>query len=237
MRVLSIHPPVPRALAALASIPLLAAPAPQTSRSAPANVVAFVGVAVVPMDRERVLDDHTVVVRDGRIVAVGPRARVNVPAGAVKVDGRGRWLMPGLADMHIHPYNADQLVDFLAWGVTTVAVLNGSRPVLEWRRQVASGAIVGPTIYTAGPSMDGVPAGNPQFLSTATPEDGRAAVRQVAREGFDFVKVYMTLTPETYAAILDEARRQRLAVVGHIPPRVGVDGVIASRGQSVVAHA
>jgi hypothetical protein len=155
----------------------------------------------------------------------------------MRVDGRGRWLMPGLADMHVHLYNADQLVDFLAHGVTTVAVLNGSRPVLDWRRQVAGGALLGPTIYTSGPSLDGTPAGNPQFLSTATPHDGRAAVRQIAAEGFDFVKVYMTLTPETYAAILDEARLRGLAVVGHIPPQVGVDGVIASRGQSVVAHA
>ena len=213
---------------------LLAAPAPPAVQQ---GAVAFEGVAVVPMDRERVLADQTVLVRDGRIVAVGPRARVAVPAGATRVDGRGRWLIPGLADMHVHPYNTEQFVNYLAHGVTTIAVLNGSHAVLGWRRDVARGALLGPTIYTAGPSLDGVPAGNPTFLSIAAPDDGRRAVRQIAEQGFDFVKVYMTLTPETYAAILDEARARRIAVVGHVPAAVKVDGVIAARGQSVVAHA
>lgn len=201
-----------------------------------APVLAFEHVTVVPMDRERVLERYTVLVRGGRIAAMGPDGSVRVPTGALRVDGKGRYLMPGLADMHVHPYNADQFLNYLAHGVTTIAVLNGSRNVLRWRAQIARGAMLGPTIYTAGPSLEGVPAGNPTFLSTATPDDGRLAVRAIANAGYDFVKVYMTLTPETYAAILNEAKARRIAVVGHIPPRVGVDGVL-SGGQVMVAHA
>jgi imidazolonepropionase-like amidohydrolase len=189
------------------------------------------------MDSDRVLRDHTVVVRDGRISAVGPARSTSIPAGAQRVDGAGKYLLPGLSDMHVHLYDTDQFIDYLAHGVTTVAVLNGSPAVLRWRAAVLSGALLGPTIYTAGPSVDGVPAGNPTFLSVATPDEGRRAVQQIKRDGYDFVKAYMTLTPATYASMTDEARRQRIPVVGHIPPAVGVDGVLNGRGQSVVAHA
>lgn len=201
------------------------------------GVVAFEHVTVIPMDRERELRDYTVVVRDGRISAVGPARRTSIPAGAQRVDGMGRYLMPGLSDVHVHLYDTDQFINYLAHGVTTIAVLNGSPAVLRWRNAVHAGALLGPTIYTAGPSIDGVPAGNPTFLAVGTPDDGRRAVQQIARDGYDVVKVYMTLTPATYAAIADEGRRQRIPVVGHIPPAVGVDGVLDGRGQSIVVHA
>ena len=201
------------------------------------GVVAFEHVTVIPMDRERELRDYTVVVRDGQISDVGLARRTTIPAGAQRVDGTGKYLMPGLSDMHVHLYDTDQFIDYLAHGVTTVAVLNGSPAVLRWRNAILSGALIGPTIYTAGPIVDGVPAGNPTFLSVATPDEGRRAVQQIRRDGYDFVKAYMTLTPATYAAITDEARRQRIPVVGHIPPAVGVDGVLNGRGQSIVVHA
>jgi len=109
--------------------------------------------------------------------------------------------------------------------------------VLRWRAEVAADSLLGPTIYTAGPSLDGVRAGNPTFLSIATPEDGRRAVQQIAADGYDFIKVYMSLTPATYDAIVDEARIRGIPVFGHIPPAVGVDSVLQRRGQDVVAHA
>ena len=201
------------------------------------GVVAFEHVTVIPMDSERLLTDHTVLVGDGRISAVGPARTTSIPTGAERVDGTGKYLMPGLSDMHVHLYDSDQFIDYIAHGVTTIAVLNGSPPVLRWRNAVVAGALLGPTIYTAGPSIDGVPAGNPTFLSVGTPDEGRRALQQIKRDGYDFVKSYMTLTPATYTAITDEARRQRMAVVGHIPPAVGVDSVLNGRGQSIVAHA
>jgi hypothetical protein len=221
----------------LALIPILLGAPPVVPPVLSQAPIAFEHVSVVPMDRNRVLERHTVLVRNGRIVAVGPDGSLRIPAGALRVDGIGKYLMPGLADMHVHPYNADQFLDYLAHGVTTIAVLNGSRDALRWRADVARGALLGPTIYTAGPSLEGVPAGNPTFLSIATPENGRQAVRAIAAAGYDFVKVYMTLTPATYAAIIAEAKARRIAVVGHIPPQVGVNGVLDGGGQVVVAHA
>ncbi len=218
-------------LIAAVAVPMPARPA---AAQAP---VAFERVTVVPMDSARLLEGYTVLVRNGRIAAMGRDGSVRIPSGTVRIDGRGRYLMPGLADMHVHPYNADQFLDYLAHGVTTIAVLNGSRDALRWRAAVARGELLGPTIYTAGPSLEGVPAGNPTFAATPTPEDGRRAVRTIAAAGYDFVKVYMTLTPETYAAITAEAQAVGLAVVGHIPPAVGVNGVLDSGGQTMVAHA
>lgn len=227
---------IPAILVAATVIAATASLSPSFKQPAP-GLVAFEHVTVIPMDSERVLRDYTVVVRDGRIATVGPARSTSIPAGAARVDGTGKYLMPGLADMHVHLYDTDQFIDYIAHGVTTVAVLNGSPEVLRWRDRVLSDASIGPTIYTAGPSVDGVPAGNPTFLSVGTPDEGRRAVQQIKRDGYDFVKSYMTLSPATYAAMMDEARRQNIAVVGHIPPAVGVDGVLEGRGQSVVAHA
>ena len=102
------------------------------TRTAPAaNVTVCEHVTVVPMDSERTLKDYTVVVGGGRVTRMGPSARTAAPRGATRVDGRGRYLMPGLADMHVHPYDTDQFIDYLAHGVTTIAVLNGSPRVLR----------------------------------------------------------------------------------------------------------
>jgi hypothetical protein len=188
------------------------------------------------MDSERTLRNYTVVVRDGWISAVGPARSTSVPVGAQRVDGAGKYVMPGLADMHVHPYDTEQFIDYIAHGITTIAVLNGSPSVLRWREAIVSGELLGPTIYAAGPSVDGFPAGNPTFLSVSTSEEAQQAVQQIKRDGYDFVKAYFALTPATYGAITEEARRQRIAVVGHIPGAVGVDAVLNGRGQSVVAH-
>ena len=201
------------------------------------GAIAFEHVAVVPMDRERVLANHTVVVQGGVITAVGRDADVAVPAGATRIDGRGRFVMPGLADMHVHPYDTDQFINYLAHGITTIGVLNGAPRVLKWRQQVASGALLGPTIYTAGPTLDGVPALNSTFLSVGSPENARIAVRALAKAGYDFLKVYSGLPQATYDAIIAEANAQHIAAVGHIPFRVGVDGAIKPNGQAMIAHA
>jgi imidazolonepropionase-like amidohydrolase len=209
----------------------------ETSAEPVRGVVAFEHVTVIPMDSAHELRDHTVIIRDGRISAMGAARSTEIPDDAHRVDGTGKFLMPGLSDLHVHLYDTDQFINYLAHGVTTIAVLNGSPAILRWRDSVQSGEIVGPTIYTAGPSIDGVPAGNPTFLSVGTPDEARRAVQQIKRDGYDFVKSYNSLITPTYSAIIDEARRQRIAVVGHVAPAVGIDAVINGRGQSMVVHA
>src|SRR5215831_1897915 len=121
------------------------------------QTVAFVNVNVVPMDEERVLPAQTVLVKDGLIAAFGPADKVKIPAGAMKIDGRGKYLLPGLVDMHVHfePFNeetnASMLKLFVANGVTTVLNLYGTPAFLKLRERVGRGETLGPVIYTSGP--------------------------------------------------------------------------------------
>jgi hypothetical protein len=231
--------PTPRGILGLVATIAIATlgPAAIPNSAQSRGVVAFEHVTVVPMDRERTLENHTVIVRNGAIATMGRDGSVTIPTGATRVDGRGRYLMPGIADMHVHPYDTDQFVNYVAHGITTIGVLNGAPQVLRWRQQVARGEILGPTIYTAGPTLDGSPALNSTFLSLASPENARVAVRALAKDGYDFLKVYSGLPPETYDAIIAEANAQHIAAVGHIPFRVGVDGAIKPNGQAMIAHA
>src|SRR5919108_3535487 len=124
---------------------------------------AFVGVAVLPMDKEAVLPNQTVIVRSQQIDWVGPAASAKIPEGAIRVDGKGKFLMPGLAEMHAHipggkaPDAAVERTLFLyvANGVTTIRGMLGDPRHLSYRSSVANGTVLGPRIYTSGPSFNG----------------------------------------------------------------------------------
>ena len=204
-------------------------------RAASTTVVAFVDVNVVPMDRDVVLRGQTVMVRDGMIAAVGPRGEVPVPAGAEVIAGEGGYLLPGLADMHVHLYDAQGFPSYLACGFTTLADLNGSPDVLAWRDAVARRALRGPTLYTTGPSLNGYPPGNPQFVALEDPQAARRVVAAQRSAGYDLIKVYNTLPEPVYEAILTEAAAERRPVIGHVPWDVGVERALAGY-QSNVAH-
>src|SRR4029077_819011 len=185
---------------------------------APSSTTAFVGATVIPMDRERVLPNHTVVVDHGRIVAVGPADSVRVPTGATVIDARGRFLAPGLADMHVHlalkanagPKFRDAPL-YLANGVTTVLNLRGDSTELGWRAEIAAGPLLGPTIYTAGRFV------NEPLVNT--PEEAEREVRAQAAAGYDVIKfrevVDTNLSPltthglsrETYHRMMETARQ------------------------------
>jgi imidazolonepropionase-like amidohydrolase len=200
--------------------------------------VVFENVTLVPLDRDRTLEHQSVLVRDGRIAAIGAADKIGADS-AVRIDGRGRYLMPGLADMHIHLFNSRDLLLYVAHGVTTVRNLGGygaSDSILEIRRQVAAGERLGPTIYTSGNWLDGDPPYRPINTVLRTPADARAEVERQARAGFDFIKVYATLRPEVYQEIMDAARKHRVPVTGHVPLPVGLDRVLAGR-QVAIDHA
>ncbi|MFL5539853.1 MAG: amidohydrolase family protein [Longimicrobiaceae bacterium] len=216
-------------------LPLLSIALPIPSRHTAPDVYAVEHVTVLPMDGRDSLPDQTVVVRGEAIAQVGPAASTVVPAGARRIDGRGLYLLPGLVDMHVHPYDRDGLPSYLAHGVTTIAVMHGFPEVVGWREAVRRGELMGPAIYTAGPSVNGYPPGNVLFVSVEDPEEARAVVREQHAAGYDFVKVYSMLDPPEYAAVLDEARRLRMPVFGHIPWQVGWKGAI-EQGQGAIAH-
>lgn len=204
------------------------------SGSAPAGTLAVVDVNVVPMDRPLVLRHQTVIVRGGRIAWLGPAAAARVPAGARVVQGNGRYLMPGLIDMHVHLRRAD-LPLYLAAGITTVRNMWGHEEVQQLQRDVATGVMRGPTIFSASPGLDGTP---PQWPGTVQVLDSAAAgdaVRAQVAAGWSWIKVYTQLTPPAYHAIMAAARAAGIPVVGHVPLRVDIHDALAS-GQRSIEH-
>lgn len=197
--------------------------------------VAFVNVSVVPMDSERVLADQTVLVRGDRIVEVGPASRVKVPAGALRIDGRGKYLMPGLAEMHGHvpPPQAPKefteavLFMYVANGVTTVRGMLGAPGQLELRERASRGELLSPTLYLAGPSFNG--------NSVSSPAQAAEMVRRQKREGWDLLKVHPGLTRDEYDAMARAAREEGIRFAGHVPAEVGLAHAL-EMGQETIDH-
>lgn len=195
-----------------------------TSLSAQPPVVAFVSVAVVPMDREIVLRDHTVVVSGDRIVAMGPASQVKAPSGATVVDGTGKYLMPGLAEMHAHltggndALNERILLLNVARGITTIRGMLGHPSHLVLRDRVRKGDLLGPTIYTSGPSLNGT-----------TVPDAATAERLVAEQkaaGYDLLKIHPGIQRGPFDALAAAAARAAIPFAGHVPVEVGVHRAI-----------
>ena len=197
------------------------------------QVTAFVGVTVLTMDRRGRLEDQTVMVRGDRIVRVAPRRRSHVPAKARVIDGRGRYLLPGLADMHVHFLNPDQGKLFLAFGVTTVRNMWGDDSTRQRMRAIASGAEQGPTIYSAGALIDGPGSYWPTAPVAKTPEDARRLVDETAAQGFIAAKFYDKLAPDVFRAGVAEARRRKLQVYVHVPDAMTIDEVLATGVDSI----
>lgn len=198
-----------------------------------AVVTAFVNVAVIPMDRERVLEKSTVVIADGRIRDVGPASAIAIPANATVIDGRGKYLMPGLADMHAHTWEEQEFPLLLANGVTTIRNMFGGPIHLRWKQQIAAGKLTAaPNIYTAGPIIDG----NPPIWPGPVVENAAQARRTVDEQraaGYDFLKVYARLSREAYDAVLLEGTARGMFVAGHVPDAVGLAVALRSGMKSI----
>ncbi len=203
-----------------------------------AQTVAFVNVNVLPMDREVVVPDQTVVVRDGRIADVGPASRVSVPSDAVRIDGRGKYLMPGLAEMHGHLPNptaagtTPELIEtvlflYVANGVTLVRGMQGHPSQLELKARIARRELVGPRLWISSPPLSG--------NSVPTAADGRRLVEEYKAAGYDHLKIHEGLTPAVYDTIVATARRVGLPFAGHVPDAVGLFRALGA-GQATIDH-
>ena len=196
---------------------------------------AFVNVTVIPMDRAGTLANQTVLVSDGKIEAIGSSERLAVRAGYTVIDGRGKFLMPGLAEMHAHIPGASappQLVKdimflYVANGVTTIRGMLGAPNQLTLREQTARGEVVGPTIFVGAPSLNG--------QSAPTPDSGARLVRQHKSAGYDFLKLHPGLTRPVYDSIVGAARSAGITLAGHVSAGVGLARTLEAR-QSTIDH-
>ena len=158
------------------------------------------------MSRQEVRSNQTVVVRGGRITQVGPVEEVTVPEDALRVEAHDKFLMPGLMDMHVHISSEPELSLYIAYGVTTVRDLFGSHEQLAMRVKVAVGDLLGPRMYVAGAHLEA---------------------------GFDYLKVLSGLSDAAYRGLVAEAKSHGLPVAGHVPPAVGLAGVLNARQDSI----
>ena len=198
----------------------------KTIPGAPDGVLAFVNVNVVPMDSERVLRRQTVLVRDGRITVLGAANQVRVPTGALQVEGAGKYLIPGLADMHVHMTGdpEQQLLQWLASGVTTTRHMQSGD--LRLRARAAAGEIWSPRIYAA-----------PGWISDGWERNLDSAAALIAgykMAGYDHLKIYhpSAVVFDSMAAI---ARRVGIPIVGHVPPEVSIVRALAA-GIASIEH-
>lgn len=206
-----------------------------TPLAAQSTPVAFTNVTVLPMDGDRRLTEQTVIVQDGRITAMGSAARTVVPAGATRIDGRGKFLMPGLAEMHAHvppgSPTQEQLADimflYVANGITTIRGMLGAPYQIQLKEQLASGAMLGPRFFPAAPSLNGT--------SAPTPEAGVALVRAAAATGYSLVKIHPGVSRATWDASVAEMKALGLTFGGHIPADVGLVHAMRS-GIATIDH-
>jgi imidazolonepropionase-like amidohydrolase len=200
--------------------------APLTAQTAP---LVIRNVNVVPMDSEEVLAGQTVVIRDGRIESVGP-APVELPANATIIDGTGRYVIPGLAEMHAHVSGAQLnpriLTLFAVNGVTTARGMLGQPAHLALRDSLARGLVLGPRLITSGPSFSG---------PNVTPEDAARRVREQKEAGYDLLKIHPGLTRETFDALARTADEVGIPFAGHVPVAVGLDRAIEA-GYRTIDH-
>src|SRR5580700_4239836 len=215
------------------------------AQSAP---IAIAHVTLINPATSAVEHDATVIIEGDHIGTVLIGAMVKMPGNTRLIDGHGRYLIPGLWDMHVHsafgdwfPGGRDIILPlFVANGVTGVRDMGGDLPVLmAWRKQSAKGQIVGPRMVISGPMLDAyLPDGKlrfPSSVAVTTPESAVAAVDALKAQGVDFIKVQSVISRDAYLAAAAEAHKQGLPIVGHVPDKVRIAETIAA-GQKSIEH-
>lgn len=191
-------------------------------------------VSVIPMDRDTVLAHQSVLVENGRIRQIaGAADRIQTAAEPFVINGAGKYLMPGLADMHVHLNDDNNLLLLVANGVTTVRDMFGHPFHLEMREKIRNGRMLGPTLYAASPVLEGPNQSWPQSVGLHSETEARDAVIRYKREGYDFIKIYHTLTPALYARVLRAGDSLRIPVVGHAPLAVPLPGILSASQYSL----
>jgi imidazolonepropionase-like amidohydrolase len=207
------------------------------------SAIYITHVTVIDTENGKKIQDRTVIVSGDRISEVRDSKKITPPAGAKVVDGNGKYLIPGLWDMHVHAVVAERLDSmfplFVANGVLGIRDMGTPMPLADierLRQQTANGSLLGPRIIAAGPILDGRPKPTrANFIAITTPEEGRETVRRLKSGGADFIKVYSSLSRDSFLAIVDEAHKQNIPFSGHVP--FSVSALEASdAGQKSMEH-
>jgi Amidohydrolase family len=215
---------------------LLALPALSSSQPTQApRPLVLAHVTVLDMAGAGARPDMAVLITGDRITGLGPSDGFKVPSGAQVVDATGKFLIPGLWDMHVHWLDKDYLPLFVANGVTGVRIMWGDAMHHEWRRQIEQGTLRGPRLAIGSPIVDGSPPIWPGSTPVKDAAEGRQFVIQQKQQGADFIKVYNRLPRDAYFAIADESKKQGLPFAGHVPDAVSV-AEASDAGQRSIEH-
>jgi imidazolonepropionase-like amidohydrolase len=210
-----------------------------------AKTLAIVHVTVIDVTHGALHPDMTVIVRGNRIVEIKTSSRERFRDAEI-VDGRGKFLIPGLWDMHVHTNFGDWIPDskeiilplFVANGVTGVRDMGGDlHQLLDWRKQIEAGTIVGPRMAVSGPMIDGAPPHFPASASlpVTTAAEGRKAVDDLKQGGADFIKVQSYIPHDAYFAVAEESKKQGITFVGHVPDAIRASEA-SNAGQKSIEH-
>jgi imidazolonepropionase-like amidohydrolase len=199
------------------------------------TALVFTHVTVIDATGAPAKPDMTVVIKGGRIAALGKTAKLDVPENAHVVDATGKFLIPSLWDMHIHPWvGKNFLALFIANGVTGVRVMHGEPVDHKRRQEISDGKLIGPRMVIASLTVDGPKAINP-LIAVSNEDEGRQVVRKVKKQGADLVKVFNDIPRDAYFAIADEAKKQGIPFAGHVPYLVSA-AEASDAGQRSIEH-
>jgi hypothetical protein len=194
------------------------------------DLKVFVNVSVIQMNDESILAEQTVIVKDGRIWKMGPSKKLKAPKKAQIIDGKGKFLVPGLTEMHAHIPTPDGPDDsqvrrtlflYLSQGVTTIRGMLGDPYHLALKKQVALGSMLGPRIFTSSPSLNG--------NSIKTPEEARQKVSQYQKDGYDFLKIHPGVLRPVFDEVVKTGREVGIGFSGHVPVAVGISHALVSK--------
>ena len=209
--------------------------------AAQSNGIVFANVTLIDGTGATPRRDITVVINGDRIASIGRTDEVRMPPGSITVDGRGKYLIPGLWDMHVHLGAYDDgrrlLPRLVGYGITGVRdMASPVDDILRLRRDTTDGTLLGPQIVAAGPILQQpLPFRVPLLVRTVTEADARSVVAELRAKGVDFIKVGDTLTRDAYLAIADESKRLGLPFGGHLPVSVSA-AEAAQAGQRSIEH-
>jgi hypothetical protein len=196
------------------------------------KAVVIKNVTLIPMDKEEVIENQMVLISDGQIKAIGQKLKI--PKGSTIIDGKGKYLMPGMADMHCHmpgqegePYDLNEFLFLnLSRGVTTVRSMRGNPEHLKIREKIMKGELQGPNLYLSSPVIT--------WDKSFDLQKAKVLIPQYKKEGYDFIKYLTGVSPELYDSISVICKKEGIKLAGHAPPS-GLKGAIKAQ-QSSIEH-